>query len=164
MIFNSLDFAIFLPIVFAIYWLLNKGSLKVQNLFIVLASYVFYGWWDYRFVALIIFSTLVDFVVGIYLNKCAKQTDRKILLWISIGVNLGLLGFFKYYNFFVDNFVNAFTFFGYKIEPYTLSIILLVGISFYTFQTISYSIYIYWCKLVPSKDIFDLDEFLCFIP
>jgi len=164
MIFNSLDFAIFLPIVFAIYWLLNKGSLKVQNLFIVLASYVFYGWWDYRFLALIIFSTLVDFVVGIYLNKCAKQTDRKILLWISIGVNLGLLGFFKYYNFFVDNFVNAFTFFGYKIEPYTLSIILPVGISFYTFQTLSYSIDIYRCKLEPTKDIVAFAAFVSFFP
>lgn len=164
MIFNSLDFAIFLPIVFAIYWLINRGGLRLQNLFIVVASYVFYGWWDYRFLALILFSTLVDFTVGFYLNKITCQSHRKILLWISILVNLGLLGFFKYYNFFVDNFVSAFTFFGHRIEPYTLSIILPVGISFYTFQTLSYSIDVYRRKLEPTKDFVAFAAFVSFFP
>jgi alginate O-acetyltransferase complex protein AlgI len=99
MLFNSIDFAIFLPIVFILYWFFTNHNLKLQNLLIVLASYLFYGWWDWRFLSLILFSTLVDYTIGVLLSKEEDVTKRKILLWTSIIVNLGFLGFFKYYNF-----------------------------------------------------------------
>ena len=163
MLFNSIDFAIFLPIVFLLYWLINS-NLKLQNFLIVVASYIFYGWWDWRFLSLILFSTLVDYSVGIILSKEEKISNRKILLWVSIIVNLGLLGFFKYYNFFVDNFVQAFSLFGTEIKANTLNVILPVGISFYTFQTLSYSIDVYKRKLEPTKDFLSFAAFVSFFP
>ena len=111
MLFNSIDFAVFLPVVFVLYWFVTQRNLKLQNVLIVVASYVFYGWWDWRFLSLILFSTLLDYTIGVLLLKENDATKRKILLWISIVVYLGFLGFFKYYNFFVDNFVAAFSFF-----------------------------------------------------
>jgi len=108
MLFNSLDFALFLPIVFILYWFVVHKKLKYQNFLIVVASYVFYGWWDWRFLTLIVFSTLVDYTVGVQLAKTNEEKKRKVLLWISIVVNLGFLGFFKYYNFFLDNFITAY--------------------------------------------------------
>ena len=164
MLFNSIDFAIFLPIVFILYWFVAKNNLKFQNLLIVLASYVFYGWWDWRFLALIAFSTLVDYTIGIKLLKQENPTKRKLLLWTSILVNLGFLGFFKYYNFFLDNFITAFSLFGQDIQANSLNIILPVGISFYTFQTLSYSIDIYRRKLEPTKDFLAFSAFVCFFP
>lgn len=116
MLFNSFDFAVFLPFVFILYWFVTNKNLKLQNLLILGASYIFYGWWDWRFLSLILFSTLVDYLVGLRLRKEESQLKRKILLWISISVNLGFLGFFKYFNFFLDNFVSAFSFFGRDIE------------------------------------------------
>ena len=110
MLFNSIDFAIFLPIVFILYWFVTNKNLKAQNLLIIAASYLFYGWWDWRFLSLILFSTLIDYSIGIRFLKEDNPSKRKILLWISILVNLGFLGFFKYYNFFLDNFVTAFSF------------------------------------------------------
>ena len=104
MLFNSIDFALFLPIVFVLYWFVTNRNLKLQNLLIVIASYIFYGWWDTQFLSLILFSTVVDYLVGVGLLKQENQTKRKILLWISIIVNLGFLGFFKYYNFFATSF------------------------------------------------------------
>ncbi len=164
MIFNSLDFAIFLPIVFVLYWFVVNKHLQFQNLVVVAASYVFYGWWDWRFLSLIIFSTIVDYFVGIGMGKSELPARRKLLLWISITVNLGLLGFFKYYNFFLDNFISAFSFFGTTVQANTLNIILPVGISFYTFQTLSYSIDIYRRKLEPTKDFMAFSAFVCFFP
>ena len=143
MLFNSIDFALFLPIVFVLYWFLVNKHLRLQNSLIVFASYVFYGFWDWRFLFLILFSTIVDYSVGIGLQRTPDKSKRKLLLLASILVNLGFLGFFKYYNFFLDNFVDAFTFFGYKISATSLNIILPVGISFYTFQTLSYTIDVY---------------------
>jgi len=140
MFFNSLDFAIFLPIVFILYWFVIKNNLKLQNLLIVLMSYIFYGWWDWRFLSLIIFSTVIDYLVGRRLKTEEKHFKRKTLLWTSIIINLGFLGFFKYYNFFLDNFQSAFSFLGYGISSSSLNIVLPIGISFYTFQTLSYSI------------------------
>lgn len=164
MLFNSLDFAIFLPIVFVLYWFVFYGKLKVQNLLIVVASYVFYGWWDWRFLSLILFSTIVDYSIGILLNKQEKPLLRKALLWISIIINLGFLGLFKYYNFFLDNFIHAFSFFGKTIQANSLNIILPVGISFYTFQTLSYTIDIYRRKLEPTKDFIAFTAFVSFFP
>jgi D-alanyl-lipoteichoic acid acyltransferase DltB (MBOAT superfamily) len=164
MLFNSIDFAIFLPIVFLLYWFVFNKSLKLQNALIMLASYLFYGWWDWRFLSLILFSTLVDYTIGRKLLSEENLTRRKVLLWISILVNLGFLGFFKYYNFFLDNFISAFSFFGTEIQANTLNIILPVGISFYTFQTLSYSIDVYKKKLVPTKDFIAFSAFVSFFP
>jgi alginate O-acetyltransferase complex protein AlgI len=164
MLFNSIDFAIFLPIVFILYWSVTNNNLKLQNFLIVVASYLFYGWWDWRFLALILFSTLVDYTVGRKLRIEENQTKRKILLWTSILVNLGFLGFFKYYNFFLDNFITAFTFFGTEIKANSLNIILPVGISFYTFQTLSYTIDVYKRKLSPTKDFIVFSAFVSFFP
>lgn len=164
MLFNSLDFAIFLPIVFILYWFVLGRNIKLQNFLIVVASYLFYGWWDWRFLSLILFSTLVDYFVGVYMSKWDKPFKRKILLWVSISFNLGFLGFFKYYNFFLDNFINAFTFFGQEISASSLNIILPVGISFYTFQTLSYSIDVYKRKLEPTKDFIAFSAFVSFFP
>lgn len=164
MYFNSLDFAIFLPIVFVLYWFVTNKNLKLQNALLVVASYVFYGWWDWRFLSLIVFSSLVDYTIGLQLNKAAQPSKRKLLLWSSILINLGFLGFFKYYNFFIDSFVEAFSFFGSPIQPNTLDIILPVGISFYTFQTLSYTIDVYKRKLEPTKDIVSFLAFVSFFP
>ena len=163
MLFNSLDFAIFLPIVFALYWLL-RSRLSAQNLLIAISSYVFYGWWDWRFLILILFSTLVDYSVGIWMSKTEDSQKRKYLLWTSLAINLGLLGFFKYYNFFLDNFVDAFSLFGHSLNFRGLEIVLPVGISFYTFQTLSYSIDVYRRKLEPTKDFISFAAFVSFFP
>jgi len=164
MLFNSIDFAIFLPIVFLLYWFVTNKNLKLQNLLIVVASYVFYGWWDWRFLSLIVFSTVVDYTVGRQLRTEENQLKRKILLWTSILVNLGFLGFFKYYDFFLDNFITAFSFFGQEIQGNSLNIILPVGISFYTFQTLSYTIDVYKRKLEPTKDFIAFSAFVSFFP
>lgn len=164
MLFNSLDFAVFLPIVFILYWFVTNHILRLQNALIVVASYVFYGWWDWRFLSLIIFSTLVDYSIGRRLKNEESQKIRKTLLWTSIIINLGFLGFFKYYNFFLDNFIAAFSFFGYEINANSLNIILPVGISFYTFQTLSYTIDVYKKKLDPTEDFIAFSAFVCFFP
>jgi alginate O-acetyltransferase complex protein AlgI len=164
MLFNSIDFAVFLPIIFIFYWFVTNKNLKAQNILVVIASYVFYGWWDWRFLSLIIFSTVVDYTVGIKLKNEDNQLKRKVLLWTSILVNLGFLGFFKYYNFFLENFITAFSFFGKEINPNTLNIILPVGISFYTFQTLSYTIDVYKRKLDPTKDFIAFAAFVSFFP
>ena len=164
MLFNSLDFAVFLPIIFILYWFIFNKNIKLQNLLIVCASYLFYGWWDWKFLSLIFFSTLIDYFIGRKLFTEEKTTNRKILLWSSITINLGFLGFFKYYNFFIENFITAFTFFGCNINANSLNIILPVGISFYTFQTLSYSIDVYKKKLEPTKDFIAFAAFVSFFP
>lgn len=164
MLFNSIDFAIFLPIVFTTYWFILNNKIRLQNLLIVVASYIFYGWWDWKFLSLILFSTIVDYSIGLGLLKQRNQTKRKILLWTSILTNIGFLAFFKYYNFFLENFTTAFSFFGTEIQPNTLNIILPVGISFYTFQTLSYSIDVYKRKIEPTKDFIAFSAFVSFFP
>jgi len=164
MLFNSLDFAIFLPIVFIFYWFLTNRNLDVQNSLVVIASYVFYGWWDWRFLSLIIFSTCVDFFVGLSLKNQENKLRRKLLLLLSLSINIGFLGFFKYYNFFLDNFISAFSFFGREISGSSLHIILPVGISFYTFQTLSYTIDVYRKKLEPTNNFIAFSAFVSFFP
>ena len=163
MLFNSVEFFIFLPIVFTIYWILN-GKTRSQNFLLLVASYFFYGWWDWRFLFLIAFSSLVDYVIGNKLYATEKSSSRKFLLFASLFVNIGFLGVFKYYNFFAENFENAFTLFGQHIEASRLNVILPVGISFYTFQTLSYSIDIFRKKLEPSRDIISFLSFVSFFP
>lgn len=165
MLFNSLDFAIFLPIVFCLYWWIGKDKVKMQNLLLLASSYVFYGWWDWRFLFLIVFSSLVDYLVGLQLGREKKSSKKRdFLLFISIAVNLGLLGFFKYFNFFLDNFLTAFKWFGMPINQGLLEIVLPVGISFYTFQTLSYTIDIYRNKFEPTSDIIAFLAFISFFP
>jgi alginate O-acetyltransferase complex protein AlgI len=164
MLFNSIDFAVFLPIIFILYWFVFKNTLKLQNLLIVVASYVFYGWWDWRFLSLILFSTLVDYSIGRFLAVNQNEKTRKLLLFTSIFVNLGFLGFFKYYNFFLDNFKSAFTLFGSELSVSGLEIVLPVGISFYTFQTLSYTIDVYRKNLEPTKDFIAFTAFVSFFP
>ncbi|ARN77656.1 membrane-bound O-acyltransferase family protein [Nonlabens spongiae] len=164
MLFNSIEFAVFLPVVFAAFWLLSKSHISFQNTLLLLASYVFYGWWDWRFLSLIIFSSLVDYTLGLLIHKEKILVKRKILLFVSLIVNLGFLGFFKYYNFFIDSFVEAFTLFGSEINPDRLAIILPVGISFYTFQTLSYTIDIYRRQLEPTKNVLAFFTFVSFFP
>lgn len=164
MLFNSIEFAIFLPIIFALYWALRKEQLHYQNFLLIAASYVFYGWWDARFLALIAFSSLLDFFIGVRLSKQKIQSKRKILLLVSILVNIGFLGVFKYYNFFVESFAEAFSLFGQSFDPHRLNIILPVGISFYTFQTLSYSIDVYRNKIEPTRNILAFFAFVSFFP
>lgn len=164
MLFNSIEFLVFLPIVFVLYWFVTHKSLKAQNFLLLAASYVFYGWWDWRFLFLILFSSAVDYLVGLGLAKENERNKRKWLLAISIAVNIGFLGFFKYFNFFAESFAEAFTLFGVPFEVARLNIILPVGISFYTFQTLSYSIDVYRRKLEPTKDIVSFFAFVSFFP
>jgi len=164
MLFNSIDFAVFLPIVFALYWFVCQRNLKVQNLLIVVSSYIFYGWWDWRFLTLVLFSTLTDFFIGLSLKNQENPEKRRFILWLSIIINLGFLGFFKYANFFLESFAEAFSLFGQKINPGMLNIILPVGISFYTFQTLSYTIDVYRRKLEPTDDIIAFASFVSFFP
>ena len=164
MLFNSIEFAIFLPIVFILYWFVTAKNIKAQNILLVSASYLFYGWWDWRFLSLIIFSSFVDYLVGIRLSKAENKEKRKFLLLLSVFVNLGFLGFFKYFNFFAESFADAFTLLGKPIEASRLNIVLPVGISFYTFQTLSYSIDVYRKKLDATKDIFSFFAFVSFFP
>ena len=163
MLFNSIDFAIFLPLVFGAFWLLPNRS-GWQNSTLLLASLVFYGWWDYRFLSLILFSTIVDFTIGQQIHRTNAQGKRKMLLGISLFTNLGLLGFFKYFNFFQNSFIQAFTFFGHDLEGFSLTIILPVGISFYTFQTLSYTIDVYRKEMTPVRKFIDFATFVTFFP
>ncbi|OHX65548.1 MBOAT family O-acyltransferase [Flammeovirga pacifica] len=164
MLFNSIEFAIFLPIVFILYWFCTKENIKAQNILLLIASYVFYGWWDWRFLSLIAFSSFIDFSIGKKIGKTVDPKARKWLLKASLFVNLGLLGLFKYYNFFVESFAEAFTIFGTTIHVDRLNIVLPVGISFYTFQTLSYTIDVYKRKLEPTENIVDFFAFVSFFP
>lgn len=164
MLFNSIEFAIFLPIVFFLYWFVFQKNLKLQNLFIVIVSYIFYGWWDWRFLFLILFSTIQDYAISYWMGKKHNNRTRKYLLTLSIVTNLSFLGFFKYYNFFVESFVSAFTLFGTKLNIQTLQILLPVGISFYTFQTLSYTIDVYRKNLEPTRDFVAFSAFVSFFP
>lgn len=164
MIFNSIDFGIFFPLVFFTYWLFFRKDILQRNIYLIIVSYLFYGWWDWRFLSLIIISSLVDFIVGKKIFKEENIIKRKRWLIISLVVNIGFLGFFKYFNFFLDSFIDAFSIFGLKIDGFNLTIILPVGISFYTFQTLSYTLDIYYKKIKPTNNIFAFFAFVSFFP
>jgi len=164
MLFNSFEFAYFLPIVFALYWFVFRKDLNRQNALLVLASYFFYGWWDWRFLSLLAISSVADYFIGKTLHKAEDEQRRKLLLGVSLVINLGVLGFFKYFNFFVDSFIDTFSLFGVSLESRSLNIILPVGISFYTFQTLSYTIDIYRRKLAPTENIITFFAFVSFFP
>ena len=166
MLFNSIEFLVFLPIVFAFYWLLHK-QLRWQNAFVVAASYLFYGWWDWRFLMLIAFTTLCSYGSGLAIgnkqnNPSAKGPSPKFYLWANIVLNLLILGLFKYYDFFAQSFANAFL--GGNADRILLHLVLPVGISFYTFQALSYSIDVYRGNMKPTRDIVAFFAYVSFFP
>ena len=166
MLFNSIEFLVFLPIVFAFYWLLHK-QLRWQNAFVVAASYLFYGWWDWRFLILIAFTTLCSYGSGLAIgnkqnNPTAKGPSTKFYLWANIVLNLLILGLFKYYDFFAQSFANAFL--GGNADRILLHLVLPVGISFYTFQALSYSIDVYRGNMKPTRDIVAFFAYVSFFP
>ncbi|MEN2401417.1 MBOAT family O-acyltransferase [Flavobacterium sp. MC2016-06] len=164
MLFNSLNFAIFLPIVFILYWFVTNKSLKFQNILLLASSYFFYACWDWRFLFLLIFSTVLDYFSGIKIAESKNQTTKNFWFWLSISVNLGFLGIFKYYNFFIQSFTDTVSNFGLHINPFTLNLILPIGISFYTFHGLSYVIDIYKGRITAEKNIVDYSVFVSFFP
>ena len=164
MLFNSFEFLIFLPIVFLLYWFVFK-PLRWQNLFIVAVSYIFYGWWDWRFLILIAFTTLCSFASGIVLERLEGQrTKQKWVSAANITLNLLILCIFKYFNFFGENLAELFQLFGVGADWVTIDILLPVGISFYTFQALSYTIDVYQHKIKPTHDIVAFFAFISFFP
>lgn len=163
MLFNSLDFAVFFPLVFIGYWFLFKKNVKSQNIFLLLASYFFYSCWDWRFVLLLIASTLINFYIGNAITV-ARTKNRKPILIIGILINLLILAYFKYFNFFIDGFNGSYSFLGYEFKISFHEVILPVGISFYTFQCISYITDVYRKHTEPSKDLFSFLLFVAFFP
>lgn len=161
MLFNSVSFALFFPLIFAVYWLLNK-KLKTQNIFLLIASYYFYACWDWRFLFLLMFSTLLDYFTGIKMETDIKR--KKFWFWLSIIINLGFLGVFKYYNFFISSFADAMSGLGINVHYSTLNIILPVGISFYTFHGLSYVIDIYKSRIKAERNFIDYGLFVSFFP
>ena len=164
MFFNSIDFAIFLPIVFLLYWFGTKGNLKIQNILLLAASYYFYACWDYRFLFLLIFSTLLDYFTGLKMHEAKSAVMKRFWFWLSVSVNLGFLGIFKYFNFFSKSLADALSAVGYKADFWTLNVILPVGISFYTFHGLSYVIDIYKDRIKPEKNFIDYSVFVSFFP
>ena len=163
MLFNTLEYFLFLPITFFLYWAIKET--KYQNIFILISSYVFYGWWDWRFLFLIFLSTVVDYFVAIRIEQDNKKKSKTLYLLISIIFNLSILGFFKYYNFFIDSWIELLSKIGYQVtDVWTLKIILPVGISFYTFQTMSYSLDVYRSKIKSTKDFISFASFVSFFP
>jgi alginate O-acetyltransferase complex protein AlgI len=164
MLFNSLNFAIFLPIVFIIYWFATKGNLRLQNILLLVSSCFFYGCWDWRFMFLLIFSILLDYFTGIKIHEATNQSKKLFWLWLSVGVNLGFLGVFKYYNFFAASFADGLSLLGFKANLGSLQILLPVGISFYTFHGLSYVIDIYKNRIKPERNFIDYSVFVSFFP
>jgi alginate O-acetyltransferase complex protein AlgI len=164
MLFNSIEFLLFLPIVFLLYWFATKGNLKLQNILLVFASYFFYACWDFRFLFLLIFSTLLDYFTGIKMSEAKNKKSKTFWFWLSISINLGLLGVFKYYNFFAESFASASEIIGLNVNPWTLKVILPVGISFYTFHGLSYVIDIYKGRIKAQKNFVDYSLFVSFFP
>ena len=164
MLFNSFEYLIFLPIVFITYWFVFNKNLRIQNLLLLIVSYIFYGWWDYRFLSLIVFSSFIDFFCGIYIDNSNNKSQKKKWLALSMIMNLGFLGIFKYFNFFSKEFSAFAQDLGFQVNTFTLDIILPIGISFYTFQTMSYTIDIYRNQLKPTRDPIVFFAFVSFFP
>ncbi|UCS91929.1 MBOAT family protein [Echinicola marina] len=178
MLFNSIEFLVFFPIVFLLYWFVFQKNLRAQNAFLLLASYLFYGWWDWRFLGLIAASSLVDYICGLKLagfkdSETGSEAPKAVFSWflgrkkylsISLVFNLGVLGFFKYFNFFVGSASDLISSLGFQANDYSLQLILPIGISFYTFQTMSYTLDIYRGKMKPTQDIIAFFAYVSFFP
>ncbi len=161
MLFNSFEFFVFLAIVLGLYWRLRR---RAQNGLLVVASYVFYGWWDYRFLSLIVISTVADFFIAQRMHASSTRGVRRRWLYASLGVNLGILAVFKYFNFFVDSAASLLEAVGFSADTPTLTVILPVGISFYTFQTISYTFDVFRRRISPERDLITFAVYVAFFP
>lgn len=164
MLFNSLNFLYFFPVVFVLYWFATNKNLKAQNIMLLAASYYFYACWDVRFLFLLIFSTALDFFTGLKMENCNTTKKKRFWFWLSVIINLGFLGIFKYYNFFVSSFAEALAHTGFSINVWTLKVILPVGISFYTFHGLSYVIDIYKGKIKAERNFVDYSLFVSYFP
>jgi alginate O-acetyltransferase complex protein AlgI len=164
MIFNSFRFLYFLPTVFILYWFVAQRKLKAQNILLLVASYFFYACWNYKFLFLLIFSTLLDYFTGLQMEKSESREKKRFWFWFSIIINLGFLGLFKYYNFFVSSFIDFLSLFGIQGHATTLNVILPVGISFYTFHGLSYVIDIFYNRIKAEKNFVDYSVFVSFFP
>lgn len=164
MFFNSLHFAAFLPIVFILYWFVFNKNKSWQNSLLIVASYYFYACWDWHFLFLLVFSTFLDYFTGIMIEKNETASKRKFWFWLSISINLGFLGVFKYYNFFATSFTELLTGFGFKVHPTLIAVILPVGISFYTFHGLSYVIDIYYKRIKAETNFIDYSLFVSYFP
>jgi alginate O-acetyltransferase complex protein AlgI len=161
MVFNSLHFVWFFLVVYALY---RMAGHRAQNWLLLAASYYFYAAWDYRFVALLAASTLVDYTCGLALGRMTDQRRRRLVMWLSIGFNLSMLGFFKYFNFFADNLHALFAAIGWQLDVVTLRVLLPIGISFYTFVTMSYVIDVYRREIEPTRNLVDFAVFVAYFP
>lgn len=164
MLFNSLHFAIFLPIVFVLYWFATKREVRLQNIILLAASYFFYACWDWRFLFLLVASTSLDYYTGIKIFDAGSKSNKKFWLWLSISINVGFLAIFKYYNFFASSFVDALSLLDINADARMINIILPVGISFYTFHGLSYVIDLYKSRINPERDIINYSLFVSFFP
>ncbi|MDX2285103.1 MAG: MBOAT family O-acyltransferase [Bacteroidia bacterium] len=164
MLYNTLDFAVFYGLVFGLYWFVFRDRLRIQNVLLLTASYVFYGWWDWRFLGLIAGGSLVDFVSSYQMSRTEDARRRKAWLMLSVVFNLGMLGFFKYFGFFVDSFIALAQSFGVTLGPRTLRVILPVGISFFVFQSLSYTIDVYRKRIKAATDPVAFLAFVSFFP
>lgn len=164
MLFNSIEFLLFLPVVFLLYWFVFR-SLKWQNAFVVAASFVFYGWWNWRFLILIAVTMACSYLSGLLIEMCHSDKKReRWVLWGNVLINLGILCVYKYYNFFAESFASLFGRFGLTMDWVTLDVVLPVGISFYTFQALSYTIDVYKRKITPTRDVVAFFAFISFFP
>ncbi|WP_316811939.1 MBOAT family O-acyltransferase [Pedobacter heparinus] len=159
-----MNFAFFLPVVLTLYWLLGKKKLSYQNSLLLLASYFFYACWDWRFLFLLIFSTLLDYFTGLKMCRASRKKEKRFWFWLSVTVNLGFLGVFKYYNFFIASFAALLSDVGLQVNPWSLKVILPVGISFYTFHGLSYVIDIYKNRIKAERNFIDYSVFVSFFP
>lgn len=164
MLFNSIHYLFFLPVIFALYWFVNKKSLKLQNGLLLVASYYFYACWDWRFLFLLIFSTGLDYYTGLKMYDAQNSGMKKFWFWLSVGINVGFLGIFKYFNFFAESFAGFLSLFGFQANFWTLEVILPVGISFYTFHGLSYVIDIYYDRIKPERNVVDYSLFVSYFP
>lgn len=161
MTFNSITFFLFLPIVLGLYYVLNR---KAQNVMLLVASYVFYGWWDWRFLGLLALSTVIDYWAALQIDRASDQGRRRRFLMVTLGSNLTILGFFKYFNFFADSAYQLIRSLGLEASMPVLQIVLPVGISFYTFQTMSYTIDVYRGQMRASQSFLDFALFISYFP
>jgi alginate O-acetyltransferase complex protein AlgI len=164
MFFNSVNFAIFFTVIFILYWFVTSKSLKFQNLLLFVSSYFFYACWDWRFLFLLLFSTVLDYFSGLQIQKSNSTSYRKFWFWLSIVVNLGFLGVFKYFNFFANSFKESLSLLGFQVNAWSLKLILPVGISFYTFHGLSYVIDVYKKRITAENSFIDYGVFVSYFP